>query len=192
MVDAVHQGNTTDFIAIAGLVAHYVGDACQPLHVSRFHHGHPGHPEENAVHADYETKMLDRFAPDVVAKVNTAIGNRHVGSVVAGGDAAADLVVDLMRRTIQRLDPETVVNTWIATKGPQHIADLWAALGDETAASMAEGALTLATLWQSAWAEGDGDHTVPAAQLGAAANKNTLRGRYNKATFVPSRWLRDM
>jgi len=57
---------------------------------------------------------------------------------------------------------------------------------------MAEGALTLATLWQSAWAEGDGDHTVPAAQPGAAANKNTLRGRYNKGTFVPSRWLRDM
>jgi len=57
---------------------------------------------------------------------------------------------------------------------------------------MAEGALTLATLWQTAWAEGDGDHTVPAAQPGAAANKNTLRGRYNKGTFVPSRWLRDM
>jgi hypothetical protein len=192
MVDAVRQGNTTDYIAVAGLMAHYVGDACQPLHVSRFHHGHPDHPEENAVHSDYETKMLDRFAPDVVAKVNTAVGGRHVSQLISGADAAANLVVDLMRRTIERLDPEVVVNTWIDTKGSHHIADLWAALGDDTAASMAEGALALATLWQSAWAEGGGDSTIPAGQLGVAVNKNALRARYSKASFVQSRWLREM
>jgi hypothetical protein len=192
MVDAVRQPSAIDYIAVAGLMAHYVGDACQPLHVSQFHHGRPGHPEDTNVHSDYETKMLDRFAADVVSKVNTAVAGRTVTQHVTGGDAAANLVVDLMRRTIARLAPEKVVNTWIDTKGQNHIRDLWAALGDDTAACIAEGALVLATLWESAWVEGDGDHGIPSAALGTPANKNALRSRYNDASFVPSRWLRDM
>jgi hypothetical protein len=134
MVRAVVLGDTRDYIALAGTMAHYVGDACQPLHVSRFHHGRPGHPEDSNVHGDYETKMLDRFAAELVDKVNTAIGARRVTAHIAGGDAAAALVVDLMDRTIQRLSPEVVVNAWIATKGHNHISDLWNLVGDDTAA----------------------------------------------------------
>ena len=29
------------FLCAAGCLAHYVGDACQPLHISRLHHGQP-------------------------------------------------------------------------------------------------------------------------------------------------------
>jgi hypothetical protein len=173
-------------------MAHYVGDACQPLHVSRFHHGRPGHPEDSNVHGDYETKMLDRFAAELVNKVNTAIGTRRVTAHIAGGDAAAALVVDLMDRTIQRLSPEAVVNAWIATKGHNHISDLWNLVGDDTAACIAEGALGLATLWESAWVEGDGDHAIPVADLTHAINKNSLRSRYNNVTFAPSDWLKNM
>ena len=192
MVRAVVLGDTRDYIALAGTMAHYVGDACQPLHVSRFHHGRPGHPEDSNVHGDYETKMLDRFAAELVDKVNTAIGARRVTAHIAGGDAAAALVVDLMDRTIQRLSPEAVVNAWIATKGHNHISDLWNLVGDDTAACIAEGALGLATLWESAWVEGDGDHTIPAADLTHAVNKNSLRSRYNNVTFAPSDWLKNM
>jgi hypothetical protein len=141
MVRAVVLGDTRDYIALAITMAHYVGDACQPLHLSRFHHGRPGHPDDSNVHGDYETKMLDRFAAELVDKVNTAIGTRRVTAHIAGGDAAAALVVDLMDRTIQRLSPEVVVNAWIATKGHNHISDLWNLVGDDTAACIAEGAL---------------------------------------------------
>ena len=41
MVDALKQKNLLAFLCAAGTTAHYVGDACQPLHVSRLHHGHP-------------------------------------------------------------------------------------------------------------------------------------------------------
>jgi hypothetical protein len=97
-----------------------------------------------------------------------------------------------MDRTIQRLSPEVVVNAWIATKGHNHISDLWNLVGDDTAACIAEGALCLATLWESAWVEGDGDHTIPAADLTHAVNKNSLRSRYNNVTFAPSDWLKNM
>src|SRR3984957_15493745 len=42
MVDAVRGDDVPRYVATAGVLAHYVGDACQPLHVSRLHHGVPG------------------------------------------------------------------------------------------------------------------------------------------------------
>src|SRR5262249_36956151 len=162
------------YVCAAGVLAHYVGDACQPLHVSMFHHGHPHQPKESPVHNFYETTMLDEMAPDVVAAVNEAIGDRKVSTGVTGGDGAADLVVGLMRSTIGRLDPELVVNTWLETAGPSHAKKLWAALGEQTAACIAEGALCLATIWQSAWIEGKGDVTVPDGVLDQALGHPAL------------------
>src|SRR5439155_2744617 len=41
LVGFAHAGQNKEFVAAAGIVAHYVGDACQPLHISYFHHGDP-------------------------------------------------------------------------------------------------------------------------------------------------------
>jgi hypothetical protein len=41
MVDAINQGNKEKFIFAAGVLAHYVGDACQPLHSSYMSDGNP-------------------------------------------------------------------------------------------------------------------------------------------------------
>lgn len=150
MLSAVLAGDAREFIAPAGTMAHYVGDACQPLHVYRFHHSRHGHPEDSAVPKDYESKLLGRFPADLVRKVNAAADSRTVTSLTVGGDAVADCVVRLMGLTIARLDPATVIDRWIAAKGQNYIADLWAELGQDTAAAIAEGALCLASLWQSA------------------------------------------
>ena len=65
------QANPPDlkrFIAAAGVMAHCVGDACQPLHSSFMHDGDPndldeqGRPRARGVHSAYETKMLERHA----------------------------------------------------------------------------------------------------------------------------------
>jgi hypothetical protein len=45
MVDFVKNGERDKFVCAAGVLAHYVGDACQPLHISFLHHGDPDHPE---------------------------------------------------------------------------------------------------------------------------------------------------
>ena len=192
MVSAVLAGDALKFIALAGTMAHYVGDACQPLHVYRFHHGRPSHPEDSAVHEEYETKLLDRFSADLVRKVNAAIDGRTMTSLTVGGDAVADCVVRLMGLTIARLNPATVIDRRIATKCQNHTADLWAELGQDTAAAIAEGALCLVSLWQSAWVEGQGDQHIPTADLDRAVNKNWSRSRYNALNFATPDWLRKL
>ena len=66
MVRFAHAGDLARFVAAAGVLAHYVGDASQPLHVSCLHHGRPGVEGEDKVHSLYETAMLDKKAPELV------------------------------------------------------------------------------------------------------------------------------
>ncbi|HVG06943.1 MAG TPA: S1/P1 Nuclease [Thermoanaerobaculia bacterium] len=194
MVGFVTGGDLPSFVCAAGALAHYVGDACQPLHVSRLHHGRPGHPEESDVHSFFETRMLDRFAPELVTRINEKVKNLEVadGKLIQGGAAAANRVVRLMQDTIARLPPEVVVETWVETKGPNHTRDLWEALADETVDCMVDGALCLAELWQSAWIEGDGDQVFAGAALDTPVSKSKLKSLYNDIKFVESRWLKDM
>jgi hypothetical protein len=60
MVEFVQQKKLVDFVCAAGIMAHYVGDACQPLHTSQLHDGPPG--EHSGVHSAFESTMLDKFA----------------------------------------------------------------------------------------------------------------------------------
>src|SRR5262249_23137930 len=86
MVADVAAGRVPEFVCTAGVLAHYVGDACQPLHVSRFHHGYgidPGstddsHPlptgistnMEQNVHSFFEEQMFEGAATaDLIARV---------------------------------------------------------------------------------------------------------------------------
>lgn len=74
-----------EFVAAAGLVAHYWGDACQPLHGSVYADGDPTrtktithpktHKEETVayaagVHSAYETAMIDRFRKPLFNKID--------------------------------------------------------------------------------------------------------------------------
>src|SRR5262249_30259997 len=43
MVRYVRAGQVEEFICAAGIVSHYVGDACQPLHISYMFNGDPDH-----------------------------------------------------------------------------------------------------------------------------------------------------
>src|SRR5262249_18476117 len=72
MVRSLSQGDVTRFLCAGGLMSHYVGDACQPLHISRLHHGN--NPSQSQVHSDYETRMLDdrQVQPGLVSQ-----GNQH-------------------------------------------------------------------------------------------------------------------
>jgi hypothetical protein len=182
MVRFLKAGDVLRFVCAGGLMSHYVGDACQPLHVSHLHHGRD--PSEKAVHGDYETKMLDRFAADLVGRVNGRLDGKHADADVRGGQAAAVSVVGLMRSTIDHLPPLEVVQTWAAAAGRNRIATLWQALGDKTADCIASGCLRLAALWQSAWREGGGAK-VPDARL-VALDPDELRALYRDPKFVPS------
>ena len=78
MKTSAQHGNVNRYLCAAGLLAHYVGDACQPLHGSMLADGYKDRPTTQTVnhrdgtteeveshlgagvHSAYETAMIDR------------------------------------------------------------------------------------------------------------------------------------
>jgi hypothetical protein len=189
MVEFVRQKKIAEFICAGGVMSHYVGDACQPLHVSRLHHGRPGHPEEEEVHSVYETKMLDRFAIDVIAGVNADIKNKKGAADVVGGHEAAVSVVKLMRKITDNLPPLEVIEAYNAESGTARLPHMWDTLKQRTTRNIAEGCLRLASLWASAWAEGGGNKIL-SSKLGAV-DRDALKTLYDNKEFLPAYRLND-
>lgn len=187
MVLFVRQGKIAEYICAGGILSHYVGDACQPLHVSRLHHGR--NPEESEVHSIYETKMLDRFATDVIAGVNAELGGKTVKPDVAGGHAAAVSVIELMRSTFAKLPPLDVIDAFNEKDGRERLPHMWDSLGKRTVSCMADGCLRLAALWASAWKEGDGNK-IPASKL-SPVSRDELKALYLDPDFLPAFRLTD-
>jgi hypothetical protein len=192
MVEAVKAGELAKFICAGGVLSHYVGDACQPLHVSRLHHGHS--PDESAVHSDYETRMLDNsdVQDDLFKQINKALGPSKgaVEGDIADGHGAAVAVVELMTETIRKLDPEDVIASWDEHRGQGRFQAMWDDLGKRTVERMAAGCTLLARLWQSAWEAGQGRRVKPDAI--DAIKERDLMDLYNDPTFVPSMNLQKM
>ena len=166
-----------------GTMAHYVGDACQPLHVSRFHHGRT--PAEADVHSDYETKMVGANRKAIVDGLGRKLRRARPLPKVQGQHAVAEATVALMNRTFRRISPEHLCDVWVQTGG--HSDAMWAALGPRTIDVIADGCRTLAMLWSSAWAEAHA-----AAPPATARERTKLRDLYLDHDFAPSRYLIEL
>src|SRR5262249_61111272 len=70
MGDAAHNGKQAEFLCAGGVLIHYVGDACQPLHTSYLSQGDPDRLvprpksdgrrlEADGVHSGYEDEMIE-------------------------------------------------------------------------------------------------------------------------------------
>lgn len=177
------KGRIDRWVAAMGLMAHYVGDACQPLHVSFLHHGRPGHPEEEKVHSVYETQMLDRNTLDLVQKVNAAAAALKPLPRVTSGSEAAGAIVALMRRTVKTIEPIEVIDAYNDADGRERLPHMWDVLGDRTALCIAHGAQTLAMLWDSAWIAGGAPAKAP------LISQQVLMNLYNDPTFAPAERL---
>ncbi len=134
-------GKIAEFVCAAGILAHYVGDACQPLHVSRLHHGR--NAAEANVHSAYETTMLDQFAPEIIAGVNVALKGTKAKSAVKAGHEAAVSVVRLMRNTLEGLPPMDIIAALDETQGQGRTQHMWDVLGPRTVKCVAAGCVTL-------------------------------------------------
>jgi hypothetical protein len=188
MVAYVKSGKLAEFVCTAGIVAHYVGDACQPLHVSRLHHGR--NEREANVHSAYESAMLDQFAPEIIAGVNTMLKSTKAKPTVKGGHEAAVSVVRLMKNTVNTLPPMDVIEAFNATEGRGRTQHMWDVLGQRTVKCVAEGSVTLASLWESAWKEGGGN-AIAQGKL-KAIQPDRLKQLYINNQFVPSVRLSEM
>lgn len=208
MVAAVRAGQADRFVCAAGILSHYVGNSCQPLHISYMFNGDPDHtvpgmvkdpttkekvkgkvPRGTGVHSAYEDDMINRHVPEVIAEIKSALAAASKPALVTGGHEAAVAVVDLMQKTFAAVAPGDIINAYVKTAGskPAARADaLWKKFGDDTCTVMADGCLCLAQLWESAWKQGGGDNTMPAP---AEISEKALETLYQDPDFLPSHTL---
>lgn len=189
------------FLAAAGICAHYVGDASQPLHGSILADGDPRQLVERrndrdkpakfgeGAHSAYESRMVTRKANDLVALVTDKLPAEHGLRMCRDGKGAARASLELMDRVAGILPPRTILESY-----ERHLDDdrarvstlegMWQDLGVRTADVMVCGACTLAMIWDAAWRLGKGA-TVPLDD-GVALDPDAVRRRYIDEGFLPS------
>lgn len=160
MVSAAAAGDAKGFVAAAGVMAHYVGDSCQPLHISYKFNGDPDRKDPETgeiygheVHSAYESDMLRSHAPEMLARLNTELGISpgHLGShgfatFCASGHDAAVATVEVMVNCVRDNSVDAIINSFV--EDPKK---MWGQFGEDTVKVLAEGSRSLAMIWESAW-----------------------------------------
>jgi len=127
-----------------------------------------------------------------VAGVKQRVADAPHRPLFKGPMVAADAIVQLMRRTITELPPAEILEVFERVHGRGQAAAMWSALGERTLNRMADGALTLATVWQSAWKEGKGEQGFTLAACRQPVPPTRLKKLYDTKGFAESRWLKEM
>lgn len=181
-----------EFVCAAGVLAHYVGDACQPLHISYLFDGIPsadGAVRGKGVHAAYESKMVGAHAAELLSALDAELRidahGRGAGrrSDIATGEDAAAAVVQLMRETFATIAPQTIVDAYVADPS---IASLWRRFAEPTVTVLALGARTLARVYDGAW------NANPNALATDLVPPGKLSALYLRPTWAPSKTLGEI
>jgi len=134
--------------------------------------------------------MLDRYAADVIAGVNAKARGTSAKPDVRGGRNAAHSVIDLMRNTIQKLPPLDIIEAYTDAKrssnGKKYLFDT---VGERTISCIVNGIIRLASIWESAWREGDGK-SISDDKL-TSVGKEDLMALYNDKKFLEAFRLQD-
>jgi len=205
------------FVAAAGTLAHYVGDASQPLHGTHLHDGDDSHLVEGrisrsrsrqarhpvtsywgeGVHSSYESGMIDyaAHAGELFPEIEKNLSSDHGLALVAGGREAGLATLRLMDEVARILPPMQLIDTFEANGGFENgtnafKAKFWRATRTKTGRVMALGARYLAMLWDSAWAAGGGEANA-AAHL-TERDRGVLKGLYENTQFLPSLTIDDI
>ena len=209
MVEYVTNRQIAEFVAAAGVLAHYVGDGCQPLHASYLDDGDPwrnpdgtpapkmlGHSKGYGagVHHAYEASMINVNAKKIIDALDPLVGTPYGTKTVKSGAEAGFEVVELMRRSKKKIKPLSIVERYVEIKANSESHQmsklLWDDFGTGTLAVMKDGCKTLAMLWQSAWEQGDGKNVDP--DLIGEYKQEDLQPIYEDQNFVPSVALDDI
>ncbi|UPK24290.1 hypothetical protein [Bradyrhizobium sp. 195] len=202
MCDFAAKGKAEEFVCAAGVLAHYLGDACQPLHISYLHDGDPGRAVKHVfskgkkagqtklqalgmgVHSAYEDAMVFENRKAILQGLKQTPKVQQSELVASGRDAAI-ATIKLMRETFKSLPPAKVVQAYVdvGKGGKAASAKLWSLFGKKTIGVMQDGAHLLAVLWESAWQIGNGETNV--TRQGALTQKKAMSIVQNE-NFLPS------
>lgn len=197
MVSFAKAGDVTSFLTAAGIMAHYVGDACQPLHSSQHADGLKG--ASTGVHSTYEDNMVNAKADLIANGFQQAIETlKFEIPKVSSAREAGNAVMLLMKFCHETLPPETICNVYnqarpghskSATKTASVLDALWTSCGQATIEVIAAGAALLAVLWEAAWtASGKNPSSLTASAIAQAE----IQKLYEDLTFLPSLHLRKL
>ena len=205
MSKAAQDGDINRFICAAGIVSHYVGDSCQPLHISYRFNGDPDNPVPTqvkdkdtkqwatqdmpagtGVHSAYEDGLVNFHIADINEGLAGSSKSPKMRDISTGSDAAK-ATVGLMQSTFDAIQPLDIVNKYIELKAkslkPKEIADgLWTEFGDATTGIMKYGSYYLAHIWQSAWDTGAKIAKLPVKSI----DRQDMIDLYTDSTFLPS------
>lgn len=182
MLKALSNGKVDEFICAGGTMAHYVGDACQALHISCKHDGIK--ESDKGVHKNYENLMLNnkRNMELLFDGINASTKKVKVSDQFSSGKGAASCVLKLMKKTFDNLEPDIIIKAYRKTKGDNEA--FFDEVGKETIENIINGCLTMAIIWQSAWVEGGGDQ-IAAGKI-KKISEDRLIELYEDKAFVPS------
>lgn len=217
MVAYLRKKDVLRFVAAAGVLAHYVGDASQPLHSSWLHHGVPPTKKVGGrkyplprdsdefqefketraaqIHAIYEQRMLEVDTAEALADVNRLLRNKapRAPRIESGFDAAR-ATIGLMQRAQKRLPPMDLIKADDPEEGPKARAEaLWNSdrVREATIASLVDSVRVLAAMWKTAWRVGGGEK-LAAKKLVRLREADLDRVVRRDRTFVPSYSLKRM
>ena len=207
MVGFAKEGDVLRFLAAAGIAAHYMGDASQPLHGSiladgdKSREGSGADPETgrplpygSGVHSAFETNMISRHAPDLLGRIHAELAApAPLPPRCTSGAEMARAAIELMHDVATTLPPENIIEAFVEAGGTSRVAVLdamYASLATPTAQVMASGARYLAMLWDSAWLTGAGFRIQKEQLIGQ--DPLALRSVYIDANFIPSHTLDEM
>jgi hypothetical protein len=216
MVAALRDKDVRTFVGAGGVMAHYVGDASQPLHSSYLHHGrlpmldrpsgkfpvrHASKAytdfkktREAKVHGIYEERMLEIDALAALEAIDAALAHAVPDDQIDNGWEAARVTFDLMADAHHRLSPAAIIDADDPSLSETERAKrLWAhpTVKRETIRSLAESTIALARLWKSAWRKGNGN-AIAAKQL-RAFKESEIKALYRPAAkFAPALTLDQM
>ncbi|MFN7981103.1 MAG: hypothetical protein U0Q11_04535 [Vicinamibacterales bacterium] len=208
MVRSASAGKAAEFVCAAGVLTHYIGDACQPLHISFLHDGDPRRPVDytyskgkkagtterralgQGVHSMYEDDMVNAKR-DIILKALATTPQVAKTELVTSGFGAAKAVIALMRRTFTTIPPIDIVNAFAALEvGGQAGANImWEQFGDRTMQVMKDGTHMLGVLWESAWALGQGETRVKSV---ASIGQKKAMAVCQRSDFLPSVTINDI
>lgn len=169
MVAALQAGDLDRFVCAAGVIAHYVGDACQPLHGSYLSNGYQDRPvpssgkskkwQGQGVHSTYEDKMVDRFSTELLQALDAAVKQPPAAGqappAIRTGKDAALATLKLMDVAAGIIAPSALCDAYIKLGGGTSkpvVQGLWDQFGSDTAKVMIAGARYLAAIWDAAYA----------------------------------------
>jgi hypothetical protein len=200
------------FIFAAGVLAHYVGDGCQPLHSSYMSNGDPADNQTvqytakrtsskhhvgdvyaktinpgNGVHSAYEDAMIDDKIEQIFPKLASSQVNDEAIDPIASGQDAGFAVLTLMRKTQETIHPKDIVEAFKAANGKTNVSDaLFEQFGSATVDCLARGSNYLAAIWTAAWVNGEGSNKI--ADRGAVSDKKLIH-LYTDQEELPSKHL---